>query len=83
MRKITIEDVKFDEEPFCEHCLDMSPYTPMIDDGYVTWCLDCAMNHEDISKDVRKKIETKEVTIKISYHEERLRELNKKLTNLS
>lgn len=65
-----IEDIKYEEEPNCEHCGDLEPFTAIVDTD-PRYCLDCFSDLE-LSEDDLKQIEIEETKAKINYFKERL-----------
>jgi len=45
LKEFTVEIL---EEPFCEHCGDMAPFTPIVDEG-VSYCLMCHMANTEVN----------------------------------
>tara|TARA_R110000824_G_scaffold12226_7_gene53603 strand:- start:31624 stop:31884 length:261 start_codon:yes stop_codon:yes gene_type:complete len=66
-------EITFGECPYCEHCRDLEPFTALIDDGGIEWCIGCWP--EEIDAETRTLIETKEREAKIKYFKKRIKEL--------
>ena len=73
-------DVVFVEDPFCEHCGDLEPYSVMISDGGTYWCEMCADANGYLPDDddpIWQEIKDIECTAKIKFHEKELKRLKK------
>jgi hypothetical protein len=70
--------IEFHENPFCEHCGELEPYDPTLqegeDAGYITWCMDCAWANELATKAEIDKAEELAKPKKKKYYEEKLKE---------
>lgn len=83
MPDLILDDFEFGNAPFCEHCMDLEPFSAAYDDDGVSWCLVCIQNIDDfetgemfsISKDELKKIEAFEKSAKKQYFERRIKDL--------
>lgn len=84
MNRMTIDDVKFPEESWCEHCGGLEPYTAVVDDEGTYYCLDCTMDAEllKLSKEDSKTINMNETKFKIEYHNNRLNSLENYMAKL-
>ena len=81
--KFTIEDVEFKEETFCEHCYDLEPFTPTIEDG-ARYCLDCMGNDDrlELSNEDLKVIEVMELVYKLNHYQKIFKDYQKSLIEL-
>jgi len=70
---LTVEDVEYKEEAWCEHCGDLEPYDATVEDG-TRWCIDCATYGDTlkVTEKEREDIHTKELEHKLAYFEERI-----------
>ncbi|WP_458458696.1 hypothetical protein [Pseudobutyrivibrio sp.] len=73
--------VEFSEETFCESCLDLEPYTPVLDMEGAYYCLDCFGNDE-LSKDEYNEALKEECILKIQYYNESAKAYEKRLKKL-
>jgi hypothetical protein len=71
-----IEDVKIEEEAFCEHCYELEPFSAVVELG-ADYCIDCAKCSDEfiITKEEEKEIQIKETEAKIMHFESRLESL--------
>ena len=69
-------DVKIEEEAFCEHCYELEPFTPVIEDG-ADYCLDCFTSGNDISNDIREQIELESAKMQLEYYTKKINGLMK------
>lgn len=65
-----IEDIIYEEEPNCEHCGDLEPFTAMVETD-PTYCLDC-FDDIELSEDDKVEINLLETQKKIEYFSKRL-----------
>lgn len=48
-----IDDVRFEEEAYCEHCYDLEPFSPIV--GEVDYCVECALMSGDLELNEKEK----------------------------
>lgn len=70
-------EIFFHEEPYCEHCAALEPYSLMIDysDGGCPYCLGCRNGIIDIPKEILDQAEKESRKFKIEYYKKKLEEL--------
>lgn len=69
---------EFNEEPSCEHCGDLEPFTMTFDEDGCPWCRWCVeINGELFGYDesIMNELEEKEIDFKIKHFERRLKSL--------
>lgn len=68
-----IEDVRYESDAWCEHCMNLESYDATVEMG-TNWCLDCAKYDENFKlSDVEKKaIQIQELSYKFRYFSKRL-----------
>ena len=77
MEEFTIKDVEYKDEPFCEHCGDLEPYTATYGDG-CDYCVDCGrMGDLEINDEEYEQIQVEEAKMKMKYYAERIEKLHK------
>lgn len=76
----TFEDVKYNEEAFCEHCYELEPYTAVIEIG-ADYCIDCAEHSGDVelSEEDLQLIAIVETLYKAKYYRSRYESASKDL----
>lgn len=81
--KLTIKDVEYSEEAFCEHCYDLPPYTVTIEPS-ASYCIDCAEGSDDVelSEEDLKVIEITQLAYQVRYYKKLLGQKNSVLINL-
>jgi hypothetical protein len=67
-------EVSFDKEAFCEHCMEMEPYTAITLDGWCLWCCDLIDTLPDTLKEA---IQKKQKQKQIEYYKKRIKELER------
>ena len=75
--------VSFSEEPFCEHCYELSPFEPLVyeieTDGEtigIPYCLGCVnANGLDIEEELMEEIEATTKTLQKKFYKKKLKEL--------
>ena len=77
---MTIDNIKFPEESWCEHCGELEAHTPVTDDEGTYYCLDCA--GIELSREDYKTINMNEIKLKIEYHSNRLNSLESCMAKL-
>lgn len=77
-----IEDVRYSEEVWCEHCGDLEPFDATLEMG-TNWCMDCARYNDDfqLSEDEKKAIRIQELVYKFRYFNKRLQSVATSLSN--
>lgn len=73
-------EVCFGEEPFCEHCHNLEPYTAIFVDG-CEWCLWCFESMHELPGAAIDKIKKIEKRHKKAYFKRKLEELENDATN--
>jgi len=68
--------VVYYEEPFCEHCGDLEPFTPTYEED-CSWCIGCGYANGEFTKSEVKKYSKQAAKHKISYYEKRIENLKK------
>lgn len=75
VKKNKLGNVVFNLDAFCEHCLQLEPYTATVaEDAYrdVEWCLGCAsVNSMELGAPINDILK-QEVQLKVNYFEKQL-----------
>lgn len=70
--------LQIEEDAFCEHCLELEPYTLCWDDGGCSWCMTCAQcgdfDFEHTAKEV-KEWEKKAQEKQLEYYRGKVKQL--------
>ena len=81
-------EIYIQHESFCEHCMELEPYSLMFPDGGTTWCEVCAECIEDEALEVllqnekaMKLLEKMAIEEKIKYFQGRIDALKKELVS--
>lgn len=78
----TIDDIQYKEEPWCEHCGELEPYTATFEDG-ADWCIWCGlMGDLQLKEEDKWAIEVMEAKHKLKYFTERVESITRRLKEL-
>lgn len=81
-----VEDIKFEEEAWCEHCGDLEQFEATFDDGGTHWCIDCAMVGDELkhlTEEDWKRVKVLEIQHKIVHFQERVNDLYEELITIN
>ena len=64
----------YEEDAFCEHCMNLEPFTMTFDLGGVSYCESCAITNDEI-KEVKPQWLEKQRKLQIKYYQAKLDKL--------
>jgi hypothetical protein len=75
-------DIDFEEEPFCEHCGAMPPFTPTVDPD-CAYCLNCWSASNEAPDSLFHSAELLELTYRVTFYEKEIALMEERIEELS